>query len=526
MAETYDIIIAGGGHNGLTVGAYLAKAGLNICVVEAMDYVGGGVSTNEVTLPGFKHDLCSTWHGVIQANPLIVDDELGLLSKFGLKYLYPDIHTAVVFPDDSSIIFYRDLEKTCESIGKISKKDAEAYRTFHDWSIKMLDMVTTGMFNCPPPFGSFVSLLDQSEEGRELLRAQLVSARDVCDEWFESDELKIALMRFASEGLITPQSKGIGLVLFIFIPLMHKYGGGMPIGGSGVLSQSLVRCIEHHGGTIKVSTPVKSFKISDDEVTGVILESGEELLAEKGVVTNFNAQQIFPEMVQGAKLPDGFVDKLGRLSHSEFVAINQAIALNEAPHYTAGGDVNDSMWVQFCSNNIEEFLRGFENFKYGIPSPDFPLMVTSTLFDKTRAPEGKHTLYLYHFEPYELKDGGAARWDDIKEEFSDEIMERLRKQTTNMGDDNILGRWIHTPLDFERYNASWLQGDILHWGFQVWQSGANRPLPGWGQYKTPVKKLYLTGSSAHPGGGVTGGGRATVQVVMEDLGIDFEKVIG
>ncbi len=523
--EKFDVVVAGGGHNGLMAAAYLAKAGVKVCVVEKQPYVGGGVTTRELTVPGFKHDMCSTWHGFIQANPVIENDELQLLSKFGLKYIYPDVHTAVLFPDDTNIIFYQDLDKTCESISKISEKDAKAYRKFHDWSVKTLDMVTTGMFSPPASFGSLVSLLDQSDEGRDLLRGMLVSALDICNEWFESDLLKIALTRFAAEGAVAPQIKGTGVVLFVFIPLMHKYGGGLPIGGSGVLSEALARCIEHHGGIIRVSSTVKKFQVSDGEAKGVVLDTGEEILAEKGVITNFHIKQIFPDMVEGASLPSGFEDKVKRIHYVDFIALNSHYALNEAPNFTAGGDVNKAIWVQPTSSNLDEFLRGYENFSYGITDTKFPISICSTLYDKTRAPEGKHTLYLYHFEPYSIQEGGPQKWDEVGEEIADGLLESLRNRTTNMADDNILGRSFDTPLDFERYNPSWPGGNFMHIGSHIWQNMGNRPLPGWSQYRMPVKKLYLTGPSAHPGGGVVGGGRATVQAVMEDLGIDFEKII-
>ena len=525
MSETYEVVIAGAGHNGLMVGAYLAKAGVKVCVVERQDYVGGGVTTRELTVPGFHHDTCSTWHGFIQPNPVILNDELELKSKFGLEYLYPDIHTAVLFPDDEYLMFYRDLDKTCASIEKFSKKDAVAYRKFHDWSIQSLDMFTTGMFNPPPSFGSFISMLDSSQEGRDLIRSMMVSALDICNDWFESPELKIALTRFASEGMLSPQMKGTGLVLFIFIPLMHKYGGGLPIGGSGSLSKSLAKCIEHHGGVIKLSSHVKEFKVVGNDCKGVVLDSGEEILATKAVVTNFNFKQIFPDMVSGATLPEGFVKRVDQICYADFMAMNQALALNEAPNYTAGGEVNEAMWVEFGSRDLETFLRGFEDFSYGIPATTFPLAICATLYDKSRAPEGKHTLYLYHFEPYDLKDGGGDKWDKIGQDIADEILEVMRKQTTNMGDENILGRWMHTPRDYERYNPAWPHGDFTHFGAHLWQYQGNRPLPGWSQYRMPVDKLYLCGPSSHPGMGVLGAGRPAAMAVLEDLGIDFEKVI-
>jgi len=147
------------------------------------------------------------------------------------------------------------------------------------------------------------------------------------------------------------------------------------------------------------------------------------------------------------------------------------------------------------------------------------------LCDPSRAPEGKHTLGIAELEPYDLKDGGAARWDEVKEEIADLVLETVRQHTTNMSPDNILARWISSPLDFYRYNPAYIKGDYNHFPLSVTQSYGNRPLPGWGQFRTPVKKLYICGPSAHPGGGVWGGGRATVQVIMEDLNIDFRKVI-
>ncbi|MBW1851499.1 MAG: NAD(P)/FAD-dependent oxidoreductase [Deltaproteobacteria bacterium] len=525
MAEKYDIIIAGGGHNGLTTAAYLAKAGLKVCVVERQDKIGGGVITRELTEPGFLHDHCSTWHGLIQANPMILRDELGLQSQFGLKYIYPHLHTSVVFPDNRVMKFYTDIDKTCESIAEFSMNDAESYRKFYEWSVHMLDMFTQGMFSPPPPFGSYAAMMDQSDEGRELLRASMCSGMDICNEWFESDHVKIALTRFVAEGMVSPQAKGTGLMLFVFVPLSHKYGGGMPEGGSGVLSEALGRCIEHHGGTIRTECAIKSFSVSGDEVKGVVLESGEEIDAAKAVVTNLNIKQMFPDMFPEANLPEGFLHRVERLEHSDFMAFNSAWCLHEPPKYMVDG-IDESMWVQIAPDTIEDALRIFDNYRYGIPSTVSPISVCTTLFDKTRAPEGKHCLYFYHFEPYDLKEGGAEKWDEIGEDICRGMMKQLRKFTTNMGEANIIGKpWFTTPLDIERYNPAMVHGDISHIAYTLSQQSSSRPLYGYGQYRMPISKLYLTGASSHPGAGVTGGGRATAMAVTEDLGIDFEKII-
>ena len=181
--------------------------------------------------------------------------------------------------------------------------------------------------------------------------------------------------------------------------------------------------------------------------------------------------------------------------------------------------------VEYCDADLVKYLRGFDDLVYGIPRPDFPVLHCPTRIDPTRAPEGKHTLYIYQYAPYDLHDGGGAKWDEISEEFCEDLLTEIRDKTTNMGDENILGEWHKSPLDYERYNPAWPHGDFTHIGSHINQALGNRPLPGWSQYKTPVDKLYLCGPSTHPGMGVIGAGRAAVLVIMEDLGIDFEKVI-
>lgn len=524
MAEKYEVVIAGGGHNGLCVGAYLAKAGVKACVVEAHEYVGGGVVTRDLAAPGFMTDICSMLHLMIQGNPLITNDELQLQSKYGLKYIFPEPQTAVVYDDDTYMTIFQDIDKTLESIARYSPKDAEAYKKFHDWAIKMLDMLIMGLYSPTAPFGATAAMMDQSDEGRDVLRAMMMSSLDIINEWFENEKVKIALTRYASELMICPQTKGTGMAIFLMIPMLHKYGGGFPEGGSGVLSDSIARCFTEHGGTIRLNSVVKKFKVENGDCVGVVLEDGEEILASKAVVTNFNVKQVFPDMVPDAEVPQGFNDNVKNLVYSDYQALQQGLALHEAPNYKIGKEVSEAFFVEFAPSSLEKYLRSFDDLVYGIPTTDTPFASCHTLHDPTRAPEGKHTLYLYQYAPYSLKDGGPMKWDEIKDEMSDKVLKIVQDKTTNMGKENIIGRWIKTPLDFERYNMSWPHGDFTHIGSHIWQSGGNRPVPGW-NYKTPVSRLYMTGPSTHPGLGVTGGGRAAVQVVMEDLGLDFEKVI-
>jgi phytoene dehydrogenase-like protein len=521
--EKYDVVVIGGGHNGLIVAAYLVKAGVDVCVLEGQDKVGGGVITRELTLPGFKHDPGSVLHGTIQANPLIHRDELGLKTKYGLKYIFPDEQYAVIFPDNRALVFYRDIDKTCESISQFSQRDAEAYRRFYEATRQMLKVASIATFSPPPSWGTMMSVLDASEEGREFVRIIMSSAMDIAGEWFETEQVKVALTRFASEVMVGPWEKGTGNTMF-FVSLMHSWGMGLPVGGSGALSDALAAFIVDNGGTIKVSSAVKSVKVEGNEVKGVVIESDEEIMANRAVVSSVNVKQLFLNMLTAEELPSHFQEKVRRIKPASFSALHQAFALNEAPRYKVGGKVVETLFVEIVPSSVEELSQIFEEYRYGISNTKIPLVVTATLFDPSRAPEGKHTLYLYHYEPYSLKDGGPSEWNEKKQEVADNILETLRQHTTNMGPENILGRWIMSPLDLEQYFPSMQAGDMGHIGQFMTQFFAYRPLPGWGQYRTPLNKLYMCGASTHPGLGVVGGGRAAVQVIMEDLGIDFKKV--
>ena len=518
----HEVVIAGGGHNGLVVAAYLARAGVDVCVVEMQDKVGGAVRTAELTVPGFKHDPFSLEHGLLQANPLIQQDELGLKSKYGLKYLWQDPAYAIIFPDDRAFISYQDMDKTCESISQFSERDAEIYPKFCQTSDKMSKILGEALFSPPPAFGNMISFLEASEEGREYLKLMLGSALEVAEEWFESEQMQVALIRNVSEILVPPQQMGTGNLAFKLA--VASNWAALAEGGSGKLSEVLETCIKDNGGTIKVSSSIKTIKVEAGEASGVVLNTGEEIIATKAIVSNLNAKQLFLEMLKSEDLLPGFQEKVKQIRQSVFVGLKQDIALNEAPKYKAGGDIAKVPTLQIGPLK-EEMLRMFEELAYGIPHTKSPFFAFASLVDPTRAPKGKHTLYLYHYEPYNLKDGDPSKWDEIKQEIADGILDTLREHITNLGPENILGRFIRSPLDLERYNPAWVGGDSNHMGIFLSQFFANRPLPGWGQYRTPVKKLYMCGPSTHPGPAVCGGGRAAVQIIMEDLGLDFKKVI-
>ncbi|OAN56227.1 phytoene desaturase family protein [Sphingobium sp. TCM1] len=527
MAQTYDYVIAGGGHNGLVAACYLAKAGLSVCVVERNDKIGGGVITHDnTTLPGFRHDTHSVAHTMLQANPLLVNDELGLKSKYGLEYLNPGKMTAAIFDDGTILEFHTGLEETCQSIARISERDAEAYYRFNQTVFKMLDMLVMGMFSVPPAVGMQAMMMDQTPEGRELMRLQAISSWDLINEWFTHPKIKIGLARYASEAMTNPFDNGTGFGFYIILPFMHKFGAGVPVGGSGALVDRLLMCLSDHGGVTQLGSTVSQIRMDGGKASGVILDSGEEILARKGVIANLHVKQVFPHMLPGQEMPAGFQNHVNTLKSASIQPFVMHLALNEEPKFKIGDSVDPFFWIERSHSDVEEFAQAFRDMEYGIPRRDFAAWVGQHKIDKTRVPEGKSALHIYAFAPYNLKNGGPAKWDEIGAEVAQGFLDDLREVTTNMGDENILATKFYTPLDLERGNISMINADIGHLGLYNFQLGGMRPVPGYAQYKMPVDGLYMSGACTHPGGGVTGAsGRNVAQVIFDDLGIDFEKVI-
>ena len=219
MAKTYDVVVAGAGHNGLLVACYLAKAGLEVCLVERNDKVGGAVISREgLTAPGFISDPCSTQHHIAQFSPTLKDDELGLISKYGLKYIYPPVQESILFSDGTTFNIYLDVDKTCDEIAKkYGQHDADAYKRFYEWASYGVDTIVAGFFNPAPAYGLYASMMDSSDESRELLRASRMSCLDVLNEWFENDKVKIGMLRWMSETMVNPKTAGTGVTAVLSI---------------------------------------------------------------------------------------------------------------------------------------------------------------------------------------------------------------------------------------------------------------------------------------------------------------------
>lgn len=529
--STHDVVVIGSGHNGLIAAAYLAKAGLDVCVVEKNDIIGGGTVTVDGPVKGWRHDLASMAHQFLQFNPMLMDDELGLKSKYGLEYIiYEGPQMAILFEDGRSLVVHKDIAATCEQIAQFSQKDADVYNAWYEESSKHFEMLKAGATQASPPFGQFVSFLDDTVEGQETLRSLMDDAMSIVNRTFESPQVKEYLLRYTSEAMVIPFEKGTGSYLNMMIPSTHNYGMAIPKGGSGELPRALAAALKDFGGTILTSSPVAKVTVAGGKATGVVLASGETIEARRAVINACSVQQLFNQFLPDGDpaLPPGFQKRIADLEPSVLGAFKYHFALKEPVrwrHADTNPDVNNCVLVDYDAP-WEKHMHQYLDYMLGNPVTDMFAFSNFTLADPgTRCPVGSSVGEIYHFAPTRLT-GGVQRWKEIGQATADAMLAWAQKWAYNLDDENILGKFFMTPLDIQEYDNAMRWGDIMHIGSQTMQFYGNRPLPGYSSYNTPIEQLFMVGASTPPGGGVGGGARAAVPLIMKRLGIDFDDVIG
>jgi phytoene dehydrogenase-like protein len=513
-----DIIVIGSGHNGLVAAAYLAVAGRSVLVLERNEWFGGGVVTRELTRPGFRHDQHSMSHIFIQGNPLLLNDELGLKRKYGLRYVFPDVPMMSVWEDGSTLPLHRDPAKSAEAIRKFSHKDAETFLAMSNQAAQWLPMIQAGLYSPPMPLGAQTAMMDQSPEGREIWRTTQVSTFDLMEELFEHDKVKAHFGRVAGENLVSPDEKATGIGAYVFLGFLEKFGFGVPVGGSGSLTNALIACIEDHGGAVRANCHVREVVTDGTRVTGVVLDSGERFTCSDGVIGAIHPH-VLPEMVPAVS-PS--VARNAKRTHITPAACFTVHAALDAPLKFKAGELSAVMY-ELMPANYEDLRRAFDELRYGQMSPT-PLVGVGQLtqHDPSRAPEGKAIFHAWDYVPYERPDGRS--WDEARREFAERIIARMADYIDNVPE-VILDYHCDSPVDMERTSPSFLRGDLHGIATTTYQSGSHRPTPELGQYRVPgVERLYLVGPFQHPGGGVFGAGRATAMVMAEDLGIEFDGI--
>lgn len=524
---SYDIVVIGAGHNGLTTAGYLAKAGKKVLILERKSYVGGGVSTRELNTPGFWHDEHSSVHIMIQANPLIQQDELGLISKFGLNYRHSDVPYASVYEDGSAIICYQDLDRACASIAKVCAQDAETYRRLALQAIDLLPMLISGFYAPPLPMGAMMAMLDQSIEGQQVFAAMQRSTYEIINKLFVHDKVKVHILRVLAENLQLPDDLGTGMGLYVFLGIMHKYGVSQPVGGSGKLSEALERCCKHYGAEIRLQAEVSKVLCSGGRAIGVQLDSGEQIFAKQAVIGALHPH-VIDRFIDG--LDAALVQRAKNSTLAPFSLFVSHYDLHQPAQFYAEADVSKAtMLAMLSSDKLADLMDDFDALKRGkISTRRLVAGGDESLNDPSRVPAGKGMFHGITFAPYHLAEGGASRWDEYKQQFGELSLASYRKYIKNLNDDNIIARSFYSPLDLERSSPnSMLEGDVHGVAPYFYQSFAHRPTADLGRLSVPgLDNLYLVGPFMHPGGGVFGAGRATAMKMFDDMDIDFERVAG
>jgi len=510
--QKYDVIVIGAGHNGLTAAAYLARGGLSVVALERREVIGGA-AVSEERYPGFTYSSCSYVCSLLRAEIMRELD----LPRYGLQVI-PYENTAVLSPEGDYIGLFSDPDKNRRSIARHSLRDAEAYDEFNRDLLRQCRMIRPLMLETPPDPTSFrprdirgLMTLGRAfgqlgEEGiYQALQFWTMSCGDYLDRYFEADILKGALAGSSIIGTaLGPYSPGTAYVL-----LHHVMGDldghvgawGFARGGMGAVSNALAGAAQAHGAEIRTDAEVVEVLVRDGRAVGVVLADGEEIHA-KAVVSNLDVKRTFLKVVPESALDPDFVQQVRNFKiRGSSGKLN--IALDGLPRFPA---LDDEPLLRsaglMIGGSLEYQERAYDDWKNGMWSrkPFLDIVLPSTI-DPTMAPPGKHYMSVFvQYVPPTLADGP---WTPEKRDaFGATVLDTIEAHSPGFKD-MILDVWVRSPWDLEN-DVGLTEGNIFQGELTLDQLLFNRPIPGYAQYRGPLKGLYMCGSSTHPGGGVMG----------------------
>ena len=534
MPQRYDAVIIGGGHNGLISAAYLARAGLKTVVLERRHVLGGAAVTEEI-VPGFRFSVAS--YVVSLLRPEIIRDLE--LPKHGLDILpldgtFTPLRPGEGRPGGDYLWRVNDHGRTVRELRRWSKPDAEAYEEYGQLMVEMARFIKPILGIVPPdptdndprpllPLAGLARSFAQLPERQQAVFVQLMtmSAKDFLDQWFETDPLKATM---SASGIIGTY-QGINSPGTAYV-LLHHYMGeidgafrawGIPKGGTGGVSYAIARAAQAQGAEIRTEAPVARIKVSGDRVTGVALESGEEIDAPI-VLSSADAKVTFLDLLEPGTLDPAFEQEVRRFKfRGSSGKVN--LAVDRLPDFTSLPGVGEHLRgaISF-SPSTREMEQAYDDAKYGhFSNRPYIDMIIPTLVDPQMAPPGKHVISCFvQYAPYKLAPE-LGTWDDQREAFGDAVINRIAEFAPNIKD-IIVGRQVLTPLDIER-TIGLTEGNIFQGELSLEQLFFNRPVPGYARFRTPIRNLWLSGSSTHPGGGLMGAnGRLAALEVLKARG--------
>ena len=524
---SYDAIVVGGGHNGLTAAAYLARAGLKTLVLERREIVGGCCVTEEIA-PGCRASTTSYIASMLRPE-VIRELRLG---EFGLRMVPCDPGLQVPFPDGHVVPWWANRERAVSEFRKISAKDAERFVMVDD-RLKKLARYLQPFFMEPPAeldtrsVSGWMDLLRVGKRFRSISNAEVAqlvafltgSLGEFLDKNYETEKMKTLFLAnnvYGKHGGPYQPGTAIGLLFHLLSGGEHEQQGfyGHVMGGMGAITQALAASGRKLGAEIRVSAPVASINSKNGRITGVTLEDGTEINSTI-VLSNADPKRTFLQLMDKRELPSEFVEAVRGIKMAGPCAkVN--FVLSEEPKFTgtSPGASRQERSLFTLVPSLEFAERCYDIAKFGeIPEELWVDCVIASNADDSLAPAGKHIMTCFvQYVPYRLREGN---WDEKRDLLGDRVVKKIAEYAPNVPG-AILARQVLTPLDLERtYGLT--EGNIFHGDLNLEQLFFMRPVPGWSQYRMPLRGLYLCGAGAHPGGGVTGapGRNAAFQVLRD-----------
>ncbi len=524
MAKEYDVIIIGSGPNGLEIGAYLSKAGQKVLLLEKRYEAGGGLATEQITIPDFFHNTHAIFHMMVDYAPVYQDFKLE--EQYLVRHAFPELQWAMPLPDGKCLCVYTDVEKTCASIAQFSQKDADAYRDmYHECDELMKEIVGPQTFVKPEPAPLMAARADASELGRKLSDFAEKTPDDVIQERFENDHVRTLMLYTVCHWGLDYSQSGVGYLIPLYFNRMSNYR--LVAGGSHRVSNALLKAIFENQGQIRTSAQIKRVIVEDGTAKGVELDDGTQIMATKAVVSTIDLHQTFLKYVGEDNLEKDFVDMVNAWQWEKWSLLDVHLALEEPPRFKAAEsnpDVNKAFMYVLGYESSDELRKQWDMMATGdLPERAGYIGCFPSIHDPYQAPAGRASGLLSQMAPFELRDGGSEKW--LRYKFREQIAEyqlaTLERYAPNITKDKVLWWNITTPADIQNKFANMVRGSYKQGQYHPLQMGYLRPNQECSHNVTPIKNLFVGGAGVWPGGCVIWGpGYVCANTVAEECGME------
>jgi phytoene dehydrogenase-like protein len=529
MSVTYDLVVIGGGHNGLVTAAYLARAGVKVLVLERREVLGGACVTEELW-PGFKVSTAAYVNSLLR--PEIIRDLD--LKRHGFKMLPRNPSSFTPFPDGRSLMLGPNKAMTHKEISKFSAKDAAALPKYEQMLERVAAFIEPTLTQTPPNPWSFrpgnlmqlaklgLGFAKLGTDGQKAIEILTGAATPILNRWFESEQLKVTLATDAIIGaMASPSMPGTAYVLFHHV--MGECDGirgvwGYVRGGMGGISNAIASAAREAGAEIRTSAEVTRILVNAGQAAGVVLKDGTEIKARR-VASGTDANVTFLKLLQESDLPPEFVQAVRNIDYSS-ASLKINISLSELPDFKALPGTEPGLQHRgtiHISPTMEYIERAYDNAKYGCPS-EYPIIEATipSVLDDSLAPPGKHVMSMFtQYFPYKLAAGLSLQ--DEKEKYAERCFDLMNEYAPNFRR-SVIGRQVLAPTDLEK-RFGLTGGNIMQGTMSLSSLSFMRPVPGYADYRTPIRGLYMCGAATHPGGGVMGAcGYNAAREILRDIG--------